>query len=489
MTIVLKKPILVAGISLSFLLWLWQSIQSHGSEIGGYTLWGLVVISSCFWLWLPKNNKNNAPTIVATPITTTKLMEVTAEINKLIDRWETEKKNLKSSQLLSENQLLVIAKEKDRLLTQLARLKEYSSENKLKVALTGHHKLSNYALANILTQSINPEQANFTVIDNLFTVVAQANLAKKDLSLNYDLVLFIIQGDLSESEKNILINCHQNRQKLLLLFNQIDYSSPEEKSIILKQLKSRINDSIGQDNLLTISTTRQIVKVKKYQDDNNYQEWEEKIEPQCDDLINKLYLIINNETQQLLLNTAYRKAIALRTEIKEKLNLVRKETALPLIEKYQIIAASATFANPVASLDLLATAAINTQMIIDLGNIYQHKLSLNQAQNVAVTLAKLMIKLGIVELSTQAITAILKTNAITFIAGGIIQGVSTAYLTRICGLSLIDYFATTELNSAQETINIDHIKTQLKSVFSQYQQQNILTKFVQKTAVKLAKQE
>jgi hypothetical protein len=180
--------------------------------------------------------------------------------------------------------------------------------------------------------------------------------------------------------------------------------------------------------------------------------------------------------------TAYRNAINLQNDIKEKLNLIRKEKALPLIEKYQIIAATATFANPVSSLDLLATAAINTQMIVDLSSIYQQSLSLNQAQEISIALGKLMIKLGIVEMSSQAITAILKTNIVTFVAGGVIQGISAAYLTRICGLSLIEYYQVTDFNN-NEGINLTKIKEKLSLIFQKNKDNNFLTNFVQKTAL------
>jgi uncharacterized protein (DUF697 family) len=86
-----------------------------------------------------------------------------------------------------------------------------------------------------------------------------------------------------------------------------------------------------------------------------------------------------------------------------------------VIEQYQWIAAAAAFANPVPALDLLATAAISAQVVTDLGEIYQQKFSLQQAQAAAKTLGSLMLKLGLVELSTQTIGTILKGNAFTHI--------------------------------------------------------------------------
>ncbi|WP_308254881.1 YcjF family protein, partial [Geminocystis sp. GBBB08] len=239
---------------------------------------------------------------------------------------------------------------------------------------------------------------------------------------------------------------------------------------------------IESKDLIKISTKTQKVKIKKYEDETNYKEWEEIIEGECQLLTETLQNIVDNEKENLILLTAYRNAINLQQDIQQTLNLIRKQKALPLIENYQIIVATATFANPVSSLDLLATAAINTQMIVDLSTIYQQSLSLNQAQEISIALGKLMVKLGIVEISTQAITTILKTNIVTFVAGGIIQGISAAYLTRICGLSLIEYYEVTDSNN-NEAINMTKIKEKLQLIFQKNKENNFLTNFVKKTAL------
>ncbi|NCQ41132.1 MAG: YcjF family protein, partial [Cyanobacteria bacterium] len=297
-----------------------------------------------------------------------------------------------------------------------------------------------------------------------------------------DLILFIIHGDLKESEKRTIQNLVNNNQKLLILFDDIDYNLEEEKTLIFENLKTRLKEIIEDKYIIKISTKNQITKVKKYEDKTNYQEWEEITHGEYKLLTDILQNIIDKDQEKLILLTAYRKLINLQENIKDKLNLIRKEKALPLIEKYQIIAATATFANPVSSLDLLATAAINTQMIVDLSSIYQQSLSLNQAQEISLALGKLMVKLGIVEISSQAITTILKTNFITYVAGGIIQGISAAYLTRICGLSLIEYYEIADF-SHQESINLTKIKEKLQLIFQRNKDNNLLTNFVKKTVL------
>ena len=182
-----------------------------------------------------------------------------------------------------------------------------------------------------------------------------------------------------------------------------------------------------------------------------------------------------------------RKALLLKAEAKNWLNETRCDRATPIIEQYQWIAAAAAFANPVPALDILATAAINAQMVMDLGNIYQQKFSLEQAQTVAGTLGSLMLKLGLVELSTNAITTVLKSNAVTFVAGGAVQGVSAAYLTRVAGLSLIEYFQLQEIAiDSGNALNLDKLRQTLQNVFQQNQQMAFLQGFVKQGVKRLS---
>jgi len=94
-------------------------------------------------------------------------------------------------------------------------------------------------------------------------------------------------------------------------------------------------------------------------------------------------------------------------------------------------------------------------------------------------MGSLMIKLGLVELSSKAIGTVLKSNAITFAAGGAVQGVSAAYLTRLAGLSLIEYFQQQEVAiNSENVLNLHKLSQTLQNVFQQNQQLSFLQGFV-----------
>jgi uncharacterized protein (DUF697 family) len=240
------------------------------------------------------------------------------------------------------------------------------------------------------------------------------------------------------------------------------------------------------EDVVAIASNPSPIKVRQHQSDASVQEWMEAQTPAVTTLTERLSNIITQEGQKLVWATTLRTVMMLKTEVKAALNQVRRDRALPIIEQYQWVAAAAAFANPVPALDLLATAAISAQIVTDLGAIYQQKFSLPQAQATAKTLGSLMLKLGVVELSTQAISSILKGHAFTYVAGGAMQGVSAAYLTRLAGLSLIEYFQEQEeCQSSGQAFNLERLGQKLQLVFQQNQRTAFLQGFVKQVVGRL----
>jgi uncharacterized protein len=186
------------------------------------------------------------------------------------------------------------------------------------------------------------------------------------------------------------------------------------------------------------------------------------------------------------LTTALRQAKAMKGSAQTLLNGQRRSRAMPLVEQMQWVAAGSAFASPLPSLDLLASTAINAQMIVDLGSMYGQSFSLQQAKTAAGTLAELLVKLGLVELSTQALGSLLKTHAATYVAGGAVQGVSAAYLTRMVGISLIDFFEEQSfLAPEQRKFAFGEMGDRLQTLFKAAKQSSALQSFVEQAIAHL----
>jgi uncharacterized protein len=237
--------------------------------------------------------------------------------------------------------------------------------------------------------------------------------------------------------------------------------------------------------VMAIATSPQPLKVRRYQDSGAYEDHWETPPPQIQPLLDQMQAVAAQEVKPLVLQRAHQQTLALQTEIQKALNQIRRDRAVPLIERYQWIAAGAAFANPLPSLDMVATAAITGKMIQDLAQNYHIQLSFDRATEIAGVLAKILIQMGLVEASSQLISAILKGNAATFIVGGTLQGVGAAYFTRIAGLSLVELFEVYRTAESGWQLDSTALGQIVQRVFGQHQRLEVFKALVQQTLHRL----
>ncbi len=456
MTVRLQRPLLVGGIGLTLGLWGLDSLYHSLSGVGDWLTLGAVAAGGGYW-WYNRQGKLATVVPMTGEIDRVWLDRVINQVELVIDRLAIE--SPQSTQVAILNQ-------------QLAQVKTNLTRTDRQIAITGGQKVGKSSLMKILTTapiaSVTPLKyietpALFTVGDDSAAVAATA----KQVALNADLVIFLTNGDLTATEYKYLELLHQARQRVILLFNQVDRYLPDERNLILQKLQSTVNGTLAAQDVVTTSTAPASVKVRQIQSDGSAIETVETPPAEIGSLDRQLTSVLANEGEKLLWATTYRQVAGVQSEAKAALNTVRRDRALPIIEQNQWIVAAAAFANPLPALDLIATAAVNAQMVVDLGAIYQQKFSLEQAQAAAGAMGTVMLKLGLVELCTQTVAGLLKTNAITYVAGGLVQGLSAAYLTRIAGLTLVEYLEAQDLVAPEpvRAWNLDLLGNTLHKVF------------------------
>ncbi|MEL6555709.1 MAG: DUF697 domain-containing protein, partial [Cyanobacteria bacterium J06621_11] len=327
------------------------------------------------------------------------------------------------------------------------------------------------------SQSFGPE--NITV-ENIAEINGEETLQTPEA----DLVLFVTAGDLTQSELQRLQTLLKAGYRVQIAFNKQDQLTPADKQSVLQRIQTRV-EALGI-GVSAIAAQPKPIKVRRHQEDGTIQESTEQPGPQLTSLTDKLTHLVTEEAEQLIFTTTLRQAKALKASTQQLLNAQRKRRAMPIVEQMQWVAAGSAFASPLPSLDLLASTAINAQLIVDLGAIYDQTFSLEQGKKAAATLAELLVKLGIVELSTQAFGSLLKTHAATYVAGGALQGISAAYLTRTVGLSLIDFFEEQSLLPAdKQKFVFSEMGDRLQTIFKATKQGLGLQSFVQQALSKL----
>jgi hypothetical protein len=157
-------------------------------------------------------------------------------------------------------------------------------------------------------------------------------------------------------------------------------------------------------------------------------------------LLRRMAAILRAEGEDLVADNILLQSMRLGEEARKLIDAQRRRQADKIVERFQWIGAGVVSVMPLPMVDLLATAAVNAQMVVEIGKIYGCELNLERGRELALSLAKTLASLGIVKGAIQLLSTALQLNVATFIVGRAIQGVTAAYLTRIAGKSFIEYF-------------------------------------------------
>jgi uncharacterized protein (DUF697 family) len=465
----LKRPILIGGLGLSATLWLLDTV--HFDIFDSSTLLSAMALGTGVWWWRQRDRTTSSLPSAATPLVTDRAAVVAeiASAQTLIDTLETEIAGM------GDTAVQLSASPTD-YRQQVLALEAGLDRQQIAVAVVGDPRTGKSTLIEQLNKALPDTDAtnlNFTEIRLSPDIAVEADLAHQDA------VLLVTDGDLTESALTIL-NCRLlSGQAALLVFNKQDNYHPDDRQTILDQLQHHAATLPMKVAVVSTAVAPRPTKVRRHAADGTAQEWMETTAPDLGQLQQQIAADMVVNTATLVAATTLRQLQALRQTMQTDINALRRQRAMPLVEQLQWVAGAAAFANPVPTLDLLATVAINGQLMMDLGKVYGFNLTLEEAKTAAGTLASLTVKLGLVELSTQVLTTVLKSHFATYVAGGVIQGMSAAYLTRMAGISLIEYFEAVALaGTPNAAISWEAISQRLQSAIQQNGQTTMLKALV-----------
>jgi uncharacterized protein len=445
-------------------------LQPHGMAgwttlgiIGGGTLW------YSFRTWRLLQTQGNESLILLTP---EKIKTACQAVETLLGSLEQEWADATSFITIIQQQLAEIPQELHR--------------QTLTLAIVGDKAVGKTTLKGLLTQQQAWPQWDLSSIQeiDLADVLAPEGCIHPAIEKS-DVLLFVIQGDLSQSEWTGLEILRNAQKKVVLLINKQDQYLPTQIELIQTQVKAKVDTLMSAKEIKTIATSPPAIKVRRHQADGSFVDTWEAQAPQIEPLYQHLRTMDAQAISQLVLQQSWQKVQSLQENVQNKLNSVRRDRAMPILDRYQWIVAGTTFANPLPSLDMVATAVITGKLVQELSALYEVRFSLQNAQDIAEVVVKALIQMGGVEVATQMLAQILKTNATTFVAGGLVQGVSAAYFTRIAGHTLIDCFEQQPPHSEGFQLDLSMATQSVQRVLKQHQQLDVVKDLLFQTKQRL----
>lgn len=262
----------------------------------------------------------------------------------------------------------------------------------------------------------------------------------RDLAARADLLLFVVDHDLTRSEFEPIQALARQGKRSIVVLNKQDRFVDADREAILSKLRERLDGIVPSDDIVAVAAAPRPMEVRIKKADGSVETVEEAQPPELADLQDRIVRLLQREGESLRAGNLLLRAHLVSREAQEYLTRERRNQAKKVVEKFQWVTAAAVFANPIPALDLMATGAVQFQMISEIASAYGVSISTAHAKMIASQMVQMLLKLGIVEAASSLIAGVFKASFVGFAAGGAVQATSMAYLTHISGLAFTDFF-------------------------------------------------
>lgn len=266
----------------------------------------------------------------------------------------------------------------------------------------------------------------------------------RDLAKRADLLLFVVDHDLIRSEYVRLIELAKLGKRSIVVLNKKDRFNDDDLAAIVAKLRERLAEVVSAADVVTTAAAPRPITVRTMRPDGSYDTDLEDQEPDLEDLRKRIVEVLADEGALLRVANLLVQTNLLTREAETALSDEQRRRADELIDRYQWITAATVFANPIPAMNLFAGASIQPDLITELARAYGVEPSKAQVHALAASMARAMLKIGLVEAAASIVAGVIKRSPATFIAGGAAQAATMAYLARIAGKSFSEYFRNGE---------------------------------------------
>lgn len=268
-----------------------------------------------------------------------------------------------------------------------------------------------------------------------------------DAAKDADLILLVVDGPLKSYEMELLRQLGEMEKKLLVCLNKEDWYPPEQRSQLIEQIRAQTSQLVPADDVIAVragSTTRKRVRVLA---DGTETEETVAAGPDISPLAERMLELIAGSRRQLLLANLLLQSRGLMEQAKAKASEAVDRQADSIISKYMWAAGGAAAVNPIPLLDVAGGSAITVKMVVDLARVYRQEIDTDTVVQILANLSKNLIAMLGVTAATPAIVSVVASSIKTVpgigtIAGGLVQGIVQALVTRWIGKVFCDYFRT-----------------------------------------------
>jgi small GTP-binding protein len=262
-----------------------------------------------------------------------------------------------------------------------------------------------------------------------------------DVAAISDLVIFVVDGDMTQSELSALQTLGKTQRPLLLALNKADRYTADERERLLARLREHAAGLVRPDDVIAcaaLPAERIVVQVAA---DGSESEARVPQAPDVAALDARVRAIAEREGKTLAALNAGLFAGDLSDRVAVRVAAARRDLAQRVIRNYCLAKGVAVALNPVPVADLLAAASLDVALVLHLGKVYGMPLTRSEAGTLIATicaqLAALMSAIWGVHLVSSALKGV-SAGLTTVVTAGA-QGALAWYATELVGKAAEKY--------------------------------------------------
>jgi GTP-binding protein Era len=265
----------------------------------------------------------------------------------------------------------------------------------------------------------------------------------KEVAGRSDLVIFVIDSDITDTELDALKAAIYQGRPILLALNKSDLYTVSERDALLQSIRNKTEGIIDPEHVIAVAAQPRPQLVVEIDDEGNEQETMRHRDPDISVLRLKLWEILEAEGKTLAALNASLFASDLSDQVGRRILAARRELGEKLVRTYCVAKGIAVAFNPVPVADLFAAAFIDVGMVIHLSKVYDLPLNQKEAGSIIkVIMAESAALMGTVW-ALHFVSSALKVGTIglsTILTAGA-QGSIAYYSTYLVGQAAAKYLA------------------------------------------------
>lgn len=265
----------------------------------------------------------------------------------------------------------------------------------------------------------------------------------KEVAGRSDLVMFVLDGDITDTELEALNAVVAQGRPVLVVLNKSDLYTADECDALLQSIRTKIDGVVDPDHVISVAAQPRARTVVEVDAAGNETTSSRALQPDVAELRLKLWEILEVEGKTLAALNASLFAADLSDQVGRRILAARRELGDRLVRTYCVAKGIAVAVNPIPVADLFAAAFIDVGMVVHLSRVYDLPLSQKEAGSIVkVIVAESAALMGTVW-ALHFVSSALKVGTLglsTILTAGA-QGAIAYYSTYLVGQAAAEYLA------------------------------------------------